>query len=190
MKKIFLTFCILAALSLPARADNAFQWDSGYKGDAPDAVDIVVDASSFSGLLSSTDTDLQTALETVDASSLSGVTGFGLMIDNAGSAITTGVKGDLTIPYACTINSVTMLADTSTTTTIDIWKDTYANYPADNSDSITASSVPTITATTKSTDATLTGWTTTVTAGDTIRFNVDANDNATRVTILLKCTKT
>jgi len=33
------------------------------------------------------------------------------IIDGGGSAITTGIKGALEIPFACTINRVTLLAD-------------------------------------------------------------------------------
>jgi len=112
------------------------------------------------------------------------------VIDGGGSAITTGIKGDIEIPFDCTINQVTLLADQSTTTVIDIWKDTYANYPATDADSITAAAVPTITAAIKSQDSTLTAWTTSVTDGDILRFNVDSTDNAERVTISLKVTKT
>jgi len=112
------------------------------------------------------------------------------VIDGGGSAITTGIKGDIEIPFACTINQVTLLADQSTTTVIDIWKDTYANYPATDADSITAAAVPTITAALKSQDSTLTAWTTSITAGDCLRFNVDSTDNAERITISLKVTKT
>lgn len=112
-----------------------------------------------------------------------------LIIDGGGSAITTGVKGYIEVSFDCTINQVTMLADQSTSTVIDVWKDTYANYPPTDADSITASAVPTITTDTDSQDGTLTGWTTSITAGDILGFNVDSNDNATRVTISLKVTK-
>ena len=112
------------------------------------------------------------------------------IIDGGGVAITTGIKGDLTIPFGSTINSVTMLADQSGSAVVDVWKDTYANFPPTVADTITASAKPTITTATKSTDATLTGWTTAVTAGDTIRFNVDSCSTITRLTLSLKLTKT
>lgn len=112
-----------------------------------------------------------------------------LIIDGGGSAITTGIKGYLEIPFACTINRVTMAADQSGSIVVDIWKDTYANYPPTDADSITASAVPTISATTKSQDSTLTGWTTSITAGDVLGFNVDSASTVTRVTISLKVTK-
>lgn len=110
------------------------------------------------------------------------------VIDGGGSAITTGVKGFLEIPFACTINQVTMLADQSGSIVVDIWKDTYANYPPTDADTITASAVPTITTATKSQDATLTGWTTAITAGDILGFNVDSCTSITRVTISIKVT--
>lgn len=112
------------------------------------------------------------------------------LIDGGGSAITTGIKGDTMIPFACTINSVTMLADQTGSVVVDIWKDTYANFPPTDADSITASAVPTISSAVKSQDATLTGWTTSVAAGDILRFNVDSASTITRVTIILQVTRT
>jgi hypothetical protein len=112
-----------------------------------------------------------------------------VVLDNAGSALNTGVALDLEIPFDCTINGVTMLADQSGSVVIDIWKDTYANYPPTDADSITASAVPTITTATKSQDNTLTGWTTSLSEGDTLRFNVDSVTTITRVTLSLDVTK-
>lgn len=126
---------------------------------------------------------------TVTASTPIKTGSIGITIDGGGLAITTGVKGYVSVPYACTINSVTMLADQSGSAVVDIWKDTYANYPPTVADTITASAKPTITATNKSTDATLTGWTTSVSAGDVIGFNVDSASTITRLQVQLKVTK-
>jgi len=112
------------------------------------------------------------------------------IIDGGGSAITTGEKGHLEIPFACTINQVTMLADQSGSIVVDIWKDSYANFPPTDADSITAAAPPTISAAQKSQDGTLTDWTTAITAGDILAFNVDSIATCTRVTISLKVTKT
>jgi len=112
------------------------------------------------------------------------------VIDGGGSAITTGVKGYIEVPFACTINRVTLLADVSGSIVVDIWKDTYANYPPVDADSITASAPATISSATKSQDSTLTGWTTSITAGDVLGFNVDSITTCTRVTLSLKVTKT
>ena len=114
----------------------------------------------------------------------------GIVIDGGGSTITTGVKGYLSIPYAGTITAVRMLADQSGSIVVDIWKDTYANYPPTDADSITASAVPTISTATKSEDTTLTGWTTSISAGDVLGFNVDSATTITRLTLQLTITKT
>jgi hypothetical protein len=114
---------------------------------------------------------------------------FGITIDGAGSAITTGTKGYLPIPFACTISEVSMYADVSGSAVVDVWKDTYANYPPTVADTITAAAKPTISAATKSKDTTLTGWTTSVTAGDVIGFNVDSASTITRLHVVVKYTK-
>lgn len=118
------------------------------------------------------------------------IASIGVTLDGGGSAITTGVKGYIEVPYACTINRVTMLADQSGSIVVDIWKDAYANYPPTDADSITASAPPTISAATKSQDSTLTGWTTSVSAGDILGFNVDSASAITRLHLILKVTKT
>jgi len=112
------------------------------------------------------------------------------VIDGGGSAITTGVKGDLVIDYACTINSATLLADQSGSIVIDIWKDSYANFPPTVADTITAAAKPTLSGAQKSQDTTLTGWTTSIAAGETLRFNVDSVATVQRVTLSLKVTRT
>jgi hypothetical protein len=111
------------------------------------------------------------------------------VIDGGGYAITTGIKGDLEVPFNCSIIAYTMLADKSGSIVVDVWKDTYASYPPTDADSITASSVPTISSTTKAQNTTLTGWTTSITAGQTLRFNVDSCTTITRVVISLKYRK-
>jgi hypothetical protein len=121
---------------------------------------------------------------------LTDTTDLAFVIDGGGSAITTGVKGDIAVDFGATITQVTMLADQSGSIVVDIWKDTYANYPPTDADSITASAVPTISSTTKSKDSTLTGWTTTISAGDTLRFNVDSVTSITRVIVVLRVTRT
>ncbi|KKN72537.1 hypothetical protein LCGC14_0410410 [marine sediment metagenome] len=113
-----------------------------------------------------------------------------LVIDGGGSVISTGIAGWLHIPFACVIEEVTMLADQSGSIVVDIWKDAYSDYPPTNADSITASAPPTISTATKSQDSTLTGWTTSIAAGDTLHFNVDSVTTITELTISLKAQKT
>jgi hypothetical protein len=119
----------------------------------------------------------------------SGTGSLGLVIDGAGSAITTGVKGYLRVPYACTINSVEIVADQSGSIVVDVWRDTYANFPPTVGDTIVASAKPTLSAAQKSQDTTLTGWTTSLSEGDYLAFNVDSSATVTRVALTIKVTR-
>ena len=111
------------------------------------------------------------------------------VIDGGSLIITTGVKGDLRMPFAGTITSVVLLADQSGSIVVDIWKDTLANFPPTDADSITASAPPTIGSDTDSEDTILTGWTTTFALGDILRFNVDSITAITRCTVILNMTR-
>jgi hypothetical protein len=103
--------------------------------------------------------------------------------------ITTGVKGFLEVPFAGTITAATLLSTDAAVTNgsivIDIWKDTYANYPPTVADTITASAKPTLSSATKARDTTLTGWTTVINAGDILAFKVDSVSTVTKVLISL-----
>jgi len=113
------------------------------------------------------------------------------VIDNGNSVITTGVAGDIPdFPFDCTIQQCTMAAEQTGSIVVDIWKDTYANFPPTDADSITASAVPTISSSAKSQDTTLTGWTTSISVGDTLRFNVDSCTDIKKVSIVLRIQKT
>lgn len=112
------------------------------------------------------------------------------VIDGGGAVITTGVKGDLMCPFGCTITAATLLADQSGSIVVDVWKDTYANAPPTVADTITAAAKPTLSAAAKSQDSTLTGWTTSISSGDVLRFNVDSVTTCTRVTLILSVTRT
>lgn len=96
-------------------------------------------------------------------------------IDGGGATITTGAKGVLgPFPWDVDITGWTLLGDQSGSIVIDIWSDTYANYPPVDADSITASAPPTMSSVTKNASTTLTGWTVRVPAGNILRFNVDS----------------
>jgi hypothetical protein len=94
------------------------------------------------------------------------------------------------VPFDCTITGVTLLADVSGDLVVDIWRDSYADFPPVDGDSITASAPPTITSATKSQDTTLTGWTTALSVGDILRFNVDSVATIARATLALALTRT
>jgi hypothetical protein len=106
-------------------------------------------------------------------------------IDGGGSTLTTGVKADVYVPYAATITANTLLGDQSGSIVLDIKKSTYAGFPGSLT-SIVASAAPTITTAQKSTDSTLTGWTTGISAGDVLEFSISSVTSLTR----LNCTLT
>lgn len=117
------------------------------------------------------------------------------VINGNGSTISTGVvKGsDYHADFAFTIQGWTVLAGGSETgaIVIDAWKDSYSNFPPTVADTIAGSEKPTITATgAKGQDTSLSTWTTSVSAGDVIRLNVDSVTSLTAVTVILKCSKT
>jgi hypothetical protein len=111
-------------------------------------------------------------------------------IDGLGAVIIAGYKGALPIPTACTITGWTVLSidaspATSGSIVIDVWKDTYANFPPTVGDTITAAAKPTITTATKATGAP-TGWTTAVAADDILAFNVDSCTSLIKVCLQLE----
>jgi hypothetical protein len=112
-----------------------------------------------------------------------------VIIDGAGSAIAANTKLYVPCPYTGTITGARLLsidaAVTSGSIVIDVWKDTYANYPPTVADTITASAKPTLSSATKSDDTTLTGWSTSVTAGDVFGFNVDSCTAITKALLQL-----
>lgn len=87
----------------------------------------------------------------------------------SGSALASGAYVDVLVPFNCTLNTVTALADASGTAYVNIWKDTYTNYPPTIADTLFSGAVV-INAATKAQDTTLTSWNKTITQGDIIRF--------------------
>lgn len=116
------------------------------------------------------------------------------VINGAGAAITTGIKGYIFIDFNCTINQATLLADRTGSIVVDIWECSYAQFDAGAThpvagDKITGSTPPTITTATKAQDSTLSGWTTVISAGSVLGFNVNSASTIQQVTLALKVTK-
>jgi hypothetical protein len=109
-----------------------------------------------------------------------------IIIDGGGSAITTGIKADLIVPYNCTVLGWDILGNASGSIVIDVWKDAYANFPPTVADTITGTEKPTLSSVAKNQDVALSSWTTTLTRNDILRFNVDSAATVTRVTLSLR----
>lgn len=109
-----------------------------------------------------------------------------IIIDGGGSAITTGVKADLVVPYNCTVLGWDIFANASGSIVVDVWKDTYANFPPTVADTITGTEKPTLSSAAKNQDTALSSWTTTLNRNEILRFNVDSATTVTRVTLSLR----
>jgi hypothetical protein len=115
---------------------------------------------------------------------------FGITIDGAGSVITTGVKGYITIPYSGTITGWNILGNTTGSIVIDVWRTDYATALPTVANSIAGTSKPTMVSVDKNQDNTISGWSNTaVSAGDVVGFNVDSASTLTRVNLSIKITK-
>jgi hypothetical protein len=112
-----------------------------------------------------------------------------LSLNGGGSTITTGYKSFTTVTFSGEILEYTILADRTGSIVIDVWKDSYGNFPLTTGDSICVSSKPTLATGIKNTDSTLTSWTKTFSAGDVFGFNVDSVSGVTNVNLTLKVKK-
>jgi len=117
------------------------------------------------------------------------------LIDGGGGVITQQTWGYMTVPFNAALTSASMLADTSGSIIVNVWKCQYGQFDAGvthpvAADSITSSTPPTITTATKYSDALLSNWITTLTQGDVLAFNVPIHaTNITRVTLSLNLTR-
>lgn len=107
------------------------------------------------------------------------------IIDGGGATITTGVKGDIEIKYACTMTAWRVLADQSGLISVGIWRDSYANFPPTVADLLTTPAI-----TVSGTKNSATGLSHALVAGDILRFNVTSVTSIQRVTIALTWTRT
>ena len=118
------------------------------------------------------------------------------VLDGGGSVLTAKIYGYIEVPYSCTIKRSTLLADASGSVVVDLYKCTYANFDGSAThpvvgDKITASAPPTLSSAVKAQDSTLTGWTTTMTAGDILEFIITGSPaTCKRVTISLQVQRT
>lgn len=92
-------------------------------------------------------------------------------------------------PKAGTITSWTILTEGgSGSCVVDVWKTTYAGAPPTVANTITAAAKPTVSTSTKAQSSTLTGWTTSVAAGDVMTFKLDSSSTFTVVSVFLELT--
>lgn len=108
----------------------------------------------------------------------------GVTIDGGGPITASGIVGYKSFPVAGTITKWRILGDQAGDCVFDIVKDAFASYPPTTS--IVASAFPEVTVGNDSAeDSTLTGWTTSVSAGDVFGFDLISVGGFERLTLEL-----
>lgn len=121
------------------------------------------------------------------AISLQGTIGDGVNVITT----TPSIRGHIYIPVACDITGWTIIENQGIEGSIvlDVWKETYANYPPTNSDSIAGTEKPTLNNQIKNQDLTLTTWTIACAAGDLLAYEVEGATDCKQVTLILHAVK-
>ena len=104
------------------------------------------------------------------------------VIDSGSLPMQTGDKGKLTIDVTGVIEQIRVLSDQTGDITFEIEKTTFADYP--NFSTMTGGNRVQLTNTDKYFDDVLNNWTSTIVAGDILRFNVISVNNIRRILIL------
>jgi hypothetical protein len=107
----------------------------------------------------------------------------GLAMGDGSAVLSTGMKGRVRCPWTGTIVGWSLMGSPSGSATFDIWK-ANASIPS-VANTITASAKPSVSSADYAESSTLTGWTTSVSAGDVLAFNADALTLFTELTIQL-----
>jgi hypothetical protein len=131
------------------------------------------------------------------ASATPGVKGAILVVLGDGvTALQAGTMVDVVIPFSLRLTDWILLSTVSGSVSVDIYKDTYANFPPTAIDSITETSPPTITSGIKAQGTVpgpvtvggfppAGGWNRDLVAGDILRFNVESAGGVYQVSLLL-----
>jgi len=117
----------------------------------------------------------------------SGTDSFGITVDGAGTALTTGSKGYKQIPFDCTVTGWVVTSKETGSIVFDIKRSTYAGFPTTST--IAGTEKPTLSAAQKNEDLTLSTWTTSLSAGDIVEFVVDSASTVTRATVTILVSK-
>lgn len=112
---------------------------------------------------------------------------FIFVLDGGGGEIADAKQLDLRVPVDCTLVGWSILADQAGAIVIDVWRDTFANFPPTDADTITGGAEPEIAASAaKAESEDLTAWTVELSEGDCLRVNVDSCTTITRATLTLR----
>ena len=107
--------------------------------------------------------------------------------DGGGAAISTGIHyaSAIYVPGVFVALEWFILGDQSGSIVVDLWADSYANWPPTNADTITGGDEPTISGATKGT-GTISAWTSPIAAGQIILPNVDSVTTLEEVSLVVR----
>ena len=115
--------------------------------------------------------------------------GFGITIDGASAAITSGIKGNVIVPFSGQIQSWEILSNVSGNTSIDVLKSTFSTFSADTGTTITGGDYISLSSNYKNINTNLSAWTVSFNAGDIFTFQVLSANTISRANILIKVIK-
>lgn len=111
----------------------------------------------------------------------------GCTFNGGGSALSSGLSAFIEIPWDCTIDSWSLLADASGSASVDVRTGSFGSYPTVSS--IVASAPPSLSSAQSGQSSTLTGWTTTLTAGDVLVFYLTSVSTIEQLAVQLQVTR-
>jgi hypothetical protein len=114
---------------------------------------------------------------------------FGVTFNGIGGVVSVGKTDWICIPYNCIITGWEIYGDITGSCVIDMWKDTYANFPPTVGDQITNGEKPTLSSAVKNRNLSLTTFSTSITAGDCIMFYVESCSFLTKINLIVYTNK-
>lgn len=115
-----------------------------------------------------------------------GITGaINLVFDGGGNVVTTGYKVDMTIPFNLAPRSYRFVGTPTGSIYVDLYRDTYTNYPSGQTGTVHGITGPYINSGVKNTDSVLSGWTGSWNAYDILRVNVKSVSTITNATLTI-----
>jgi len=115
----------------------------------------------------------------------------GAVFDGGGSVPTVNSYTYVRSAIDGTISRASIFADITGSAVVGVWKSTWTNYPPVSGNSITGLTFPpSLSGQIKNEYTSLTGWNTSVTAGDVFAFNLDSVSTSTKVIVQLDIIKT
>lgn len=106
-----------------------------------------------------------------------------VIFDGGPAPLTATRAVDIRVPIACALFGVSLLADVVGSAVVSVRKCTYSDFPTFAS--IIGASPPTLTNAVASEDGSLAGWTTSINAGDILRFALSSVSGLKRLEVIL-----